>query len=336
MLFTTDENYGIIFKRGELMKILVTGGAGFIGCNFIHYLTEKYPSYDIICVDCLTYASNINALSDVMKNENFRFYKADICDRVAVFDIFESEKPDIVVNLAAESHVDRSIDCADIFLKTNFVGTGVLLDASLKHRVERFHQISTDEVYGDLPLDKKELSFDEHSPLRPSSPYSASKASADLLVLSYFRTHSLPVTVSRCSNNYGPYQHNEKLIPFMISRALSSESLTLYGDGKNVRDWIHVTDHCKAIDLIIHKGKAGEIYNVGASCEISNIDIVKMILKELDKDESLITYVKDRPGHDLRYAINSKKLITTLGWQPSVDFKIGLKNTLDWYKNLYS
>lgn len=314
------------------MKILVTGGAGFIGCNFIHYMKSAHPSYEIICMDSLTYASRIDALSDIMNDYNFRFYKVDITDRVSVFEVFEKEKPDIVVNFAAESHVDRSIDDPDIFLRTNFLGTGVVLDASFKHRVKRFHQISTDEVYGDLPLDMPELSFTESSALRPSSPYSASKASADLLVLSYHRTYSLPVSISRCSNNYGPYQHTEKLIPLMISRAERNEALPLYGSGKNVRDWIHVTDHCRAIDLIIHKGKDGEIYNVGASCEISNIDIVKMILKELKKDESLITYVDDRPGHDLRYAINSSKLISTLGWQPSIDFKAGLKQTIDWYK----
>lgn len=313
------------------MTILVTGGAGFIGANFIHYLFEKHPDYRVVCIDKLTYAGNLKNLEGVLGRSNFRFVKGDICDRELVERIFEEEKPDIVVNFAAESHVDRSIESPDVFLKTNVLGTQVLLDASRKYPVKRFHQISTDEVYGDLPLDRRDLKFTEESPLRPSSPYSASKASADLLVLAYHRTYGLPVTISRCSNNYGPYQFPEKLIPLMIINALNEKPLPVYGDGKNVRDWIHVKDHCEAIDIILHHGKEGEVYNIGGNNERENIEVVKMILKELRKPESLIRFVKDRPGHDKRYALDTFKMEREFGWKPKINFEEGLKDTIKWY-----
>lgn len=313
------------------MTIIVTGGAGFIGSNFIFHMLAKYPDYRIICLDKLTYAGNLSTLAGVMDNPNFRFVKADICDREAVEQLFAEEHPDIVVNFAAESHVDRSIEDPGIFLQTNIMGTAVLMDACRKFGITRYHQVSTDEVYGDLPLDRAELSFTETSPLRPSSPYSSSKASADLLALSYKRTYGLPVTISRCGNNYGPYQFPEKLIPLMISNALQDKALPIYGSGENVRDWIYVDDHCKAIDIIIHKGRVGEIYNVGASCEMPNIDIVKLICKELGKPESLITHVTDRKGHDMRYAIDPTKIHNDLGWLPETKFEDGIKKTIQWY-----
>lgn len=313
------------------MKVLVTGGAGFIGGNFIHYMMKKYPDYKILCVDCLTYAGNMETLAPVLENPNFKFFKTDITDRKAIFDIFEQERPDIVINFAAESHVDRSIDTPDIFLKTNVMGTQVMLDACRKYGIKRYHQVSTDEVYGDLPLDRPDLFFTEETPLHTSSPYSASKASADLLVHAYHKTYNLPATVSRCSNNYGPYQFPEKLIPLMIINALNDKPLPVYGDGKNVRDWLYVEDHCRAIDLIIHKGRIGEIYNVGGHNEMPNIDIVKLICHALNKPEVLITYVNDRKGHDLRYAINPEKIHRELGWLPEVSFSGGIEKTISWY-----
>jgi dTDP-glucose 4,6-dehydratase len=313
------------------VRILVTGGAGFIGSNFIHYMLEKHPDYRIICLDKLTYAGNLRNLESALNRENFHFIKGDICDRELVYRVFEEEKPDVVVNFAAESHVDRSIEDPEIFLKTNIIGTQVLMDACRKYGIKRFHQVSTDEVYGDLPLDRPDLKFTEKSPLKPSSPYSASKASADLLVMAYHRTYGLPVTISRCSNNYGPYQFPEKLIPLMIINAIHDRPLPVYGDGRNVRDWIHVKDHCEAIDLIIHEGKEGEIYNIGGENERSNIEVVKMILKELGKPESLIKFVKDRPGHDRRYALDITKMKEEFGWSPKISFEEGLRSTIKWY-----
>jgi dTDP-glucose 4,6-dehydratase len=313
------------------VKILVTGGAGFIGSNFIHYMMEKHPDYRIICLDKLTYAGNLRNLESALNRENFHFIKGDICDRELVYRVFEEEKPDVVVNFAAESHVDRSIEDPEIFLKTNIIGTQVLMDACRKYGIKRFHQVSTDEVYGDLPLDRPDLKFTEKSPLKPSSPYSASKASADLLVMAYHRTYGLPVTISRCSNNYGPYQFPEKLIPLMIINAIHDRPLPVYGDGRNVRDWIHVKDHCEAIDLIIHEGKEGEIYNIGGENERSNIEVVKMILKELGKPESLIKFVKDRPGHDRRYALDITKMKEEFDWSPKISFEEGLRSTIKWY-----
>lgn len=307
------------------MKVLVTGGAGFIGSNFIFYMLKTYPSYRIICVDKLTYAGNLSTLTSVMTNPNFRFVKADICDRKAINQLFEEEKPDMIVNFAAESHVDRSINNPGIFSETNILGTDVLMDACLKYGIKRYHQVSTDEVYGDLPLDRPDLLFTETTPLHPSSPYSSSKAAADLLVLSYFRTYGLPVTISRCSNNYGPYQYPEKLIPLMIVNALNNQQLPVYGNGQNVRDWLYVEDHCRAIDLVIHKGREGEVYNIGGHNEMANINIVKLICKELGKSEDLITYVADRKGHDLRYAIDPTKIYTELGWLPETKFANGIK-----------
>lgn len=294
------------------MTIIVTGGAGFIGSNFIFYMLRKYPEYRIVCLDKLTYAGNLSTLAPVMKNPNFRFIKLDICDRKNVYKLFEEEQPDIVVNFAAESHVDRSIENPEIFLQTNIIGTSVLIDACRKYGNVRFHQVSTDEVYGDLPLES-DLLFTEDTPIHTSSPYSASKASADLLVMAYHRTYDLPVTILRCSNNYGSYQFPEKLIPLMIINALNDKQLPVYGTGLNVRDWLYVEDHCRAIDLIIHNDRIGEIYNVCGHCEMKNIDIVKIICKELGKPESLIQYVEDRKGHDLRYAIDYSKISTKLG-----------------------
>ena len=313
------------------MNILVTGGAGFIGSNFVYYMLNKYSDYRMVCLDKLTYAGNLSTLKKAMENPNFRFVKGDISDREFVFNLFEEEKFDIVVNFAAESHVDRSIEDPGIFLKTNVIGTQVLMDASRKYGVKRYHQVSTDEVYGDLPLDRPDLFFTEETPLHTSSPYSASKAAADLLVLAYFRTYKLPVTISRCSNNYGPYHFPEKLIPLMIIRALNDEKLPVYGDGSNVRDWLYVEDHCFAIDLIIHNGRVGEVYNIGGHNEKTNLEVVKIILKELGKSEDLITYVKDRPGHDLRYAIDPTKISNELGWQPTTRFEEGIKKTIKWY-----
>lgn len=313
------------------MTIIVTGGAGFIGSNFIFYMLKEHPEDRIICLDKLTYAGNLSTLAPVMGKSNFRFVKEDICNREAIYDLFAQEKPDVVVNFAAESHVDRSIENPEIFLQTNIIGTSVLMDACRKYGIERYHQVSTDEVYGDLPLDRPDLFFTENTPIHTSSPYSSSKASADLLVMAYRRTYELPVTISRCSNNYGPYQFPEKLIPLMISNALNDKPLPVYGEGKNVRDWLYVEDHCKAIDLILRKGREGEVYNIGGHNEMKNIDIVKLICKELGKPESLITYVKDRKGHDMRYAIDPAKIHVELGWLPETMFADGIKKTIQWY-----
>ena len=313
------------------MTIIVTGGAGFIGSNFIFHMLKAHPDYRIICIDKLTYAGNISTLKPVMDKPNFCFAKLDICDRDGVYKLFKEEKPDIVVNFAAESHVDRSIEDPAVFLQTNIIGTGVLMDASREYGVKRFHQVSTDEVYGDLPLDRPDLFFTEKTPIQTSSPYSSSKAGADLLVLAYNRTYGLPVTISRCSNNYGPYQFPEKLIPLMIVNALQEKPLPVYGKGINVRDWLYVEDHCEAVDLIIHNGKDGEVYNIGGHNEMRNIDIVKLICKELGKPESLITFVKDRKGHDMRYAIDPTKIHDELGWMPKTRFADGIKKTIQWY-----
>lgn len=313
------------------MKIIVTGGAGFIGGNFIHYMIDKYNDYEIICLDLLTYAGNMETLESVKNNRNFTFYKVDIADRKAVYEIFENEKPDVVINFAAESHVDRSINNPEIFLQTNIIGTSVLMDACRKYGIARYHQVSTDEVYGDLPLDRKDLFFTETTPLHTSSPYSASKASADLLVQAYHRTFKLPITISRCSNNYGPYHFPEKLIPLMIINTLNNKELPVYGKGENVRDWLYVNDHCSAIDLIIHNGKIGEVYNIGGHNEKTNLEVVKIILKELGKSENLIKYVNDRPGHDMRYAIDATKIHKELGWLPATKFDDGIKKTIKWY-----
>ena len=313
------------------MTVIVTGGAGFIGSNFIYYMLDKHPEYRIVCIDCLTYAGNMSTLAKAMESPNFRFYKTNICDRQGIEEIFSAEHPDIVVNFAAESHVDRSIETPELFLQTNVLGTQVLMDACRRHGVERFHQVSTDEVYGDLPLDRPDLFFTETTPLHASSPYSASKAGADLLVQAYHRTYGLRATISRCSNNYGPYHFPEKLIPLMIANALNDKPLPVYGKGENVRDWLYVTDHCRAIDLIIHKGRVGEIYNVGGHNEMRNIDIVRLICQKLGKSEELITFVTDRKGHDLRYAIDPTKIGTELGWQPETRFADGLDKTINWY-----
>src|SRR5699024_9402702 len=313
------------------MKILVTGGAGFIGGNFVHHMVNKYPDYEIVNLDLLTYAGNLETLKPVENKPNYKFYKGDIADKEFIMDLFEKEKFDIVVNFAAESHVDRSITNPEIFVHSNVLGTVTLLDASRKYGVKRYHQVSTDEVYGDLPLDRPDLFFTETTPLHTSSPYSSSKASADLFVLAYHRTFGLPVTISRCSNNYGPYHFREKLIPLMISRALADEELPVYGKGENVRDWLHVSDHCQAIDLIIHKGRVGEVYNVGGHNERTNLEVVKTILKALNKPESLIKYVTDRTGHDMRYAIDPTKLETELGWKPQYTFDTGIQQTIQWY-----
>ncbi|MBU1145339.1 MAG: dTDP-glucose 4,6-dehydratase [Firmicutes bacterium] len=313
------------------MKILVTGGAGFIGGNFCHYLVEKYPSYNIVTLDALTYAGNMETLQPITDKPMFKFVKGNITDRSFVYDLFDKEKFDIVVNFAAESHVDRSIENPEIFLKTNILGTQVLMDASLKFGVKRYHQVSTDEVYGDLPLDRLDLFFTEDTPIHTSSPYSASKASADLLVQAYHRTFGLPISISRCSNNYGPYHFPEKLIPLMIKNALANQSLPVYGKGENIRDWLHVYDHCTAIDLIIHNGNVGEVYNIGGHNERTNLEVVKTILKELEKPESLIKYVTDRKGHDMRYAIDPTKIETQLGWKPKYNFETGIKQTIKWY-----
>lgn len=313
------------------MKILVTGGAGFIGANFVKYMLEKYPEDQIINLDALTYAGNLETLKDVENHPNYTFYKGDIADRDFIFELFEKEHPDVVVNFAAESHVDRSIEDPQIFVKTNIIGTTTLLDACVKYGIQRFHQVSTDEVYGDLPLDRPDLLFTEQTPLHTSSPYSSSKASADLFVQAYGRTYGLPVSISRCSNNYGPYQFPEKLIPLMISRALARESLPVYGDGANVRDWLHVKDHCAAIDLIVRNGNDGCVYNIGGRNEKSNLEVVKTILKALEQDESLIQYVTDRKGHDRRYAIDATKLEEDLNWVPEYDFESGIAQTIQWY-----
>ena len=311
------------------MKIIVTGGAGFIGSNFIFYLLKAHPDYEIVCLDNLTYAGNLMTLKEVLPLPRFSFVKADIADRKAVFSLFEKERPDVVVNFAAESHVDRSIKDPEIFLQTNVMGTQVLLDACRAFPVARFHQVSTDEVYGDLPLERPDLFFTETTPLKASSPYSASKASADLLVMAYHRTYGLPVTLSRCSNNYGPYQFPEKLIPLMIYHAENDVPLPVYGDGKNVRDWLYVEDHCRAIDLILQKGKVGEVYNIGGHNEKSNLEVVQTIIQAVGKGE--ITFVQDRAGHDRRYAIDPEKIHADLGWLPETPFAEGIVKTIRWY-----
>ena len=313
--------------------VLVTGGAGFIGSNFIYLLLEERPDWKVVCVDALTYAANIHTLNKAMESPNFQFYHEDIRSRDGIFRIFEAEKPNIVVNFAAESHVDRSIGDPGIFLETNVLGTQVVMDACRKFGVERFHQVGTDEVYGDLPLDRPDLLFREDTPIHASSPYSASKASADLLALAYYRTYGLPVTISRCSNNYGPYQFPEKLIPLMINNAVQEKPLPVYGKGLNVRDWLYVRDHCRGILAILEKGKAGEVYNLGGHNEKTNIEIVKIILQELGKPETLITYVADRKGHDLRYAIDPSKANRELGWAPTTAFSDGIRMTIRWYKD---
>ena len=314
-----------------MMTIIVTGGAGFIGSNFIFHVLENHPDYRVVCIDKLTYAGNLSTLSQVMDNPQFRFVKADICDVNAVEKLFEEEHPDILVNFAAESHVDRSIDNPSVFLQTNILGTQILMDACRKYGIQRYHQVSTDEVYGDLPLDRPDLFFTEETPIHTSSPYSSSKAGADLLVLAYYRTYGLPVTISRCSNNYGPYHFPEKLIPLMIVNCLHDKPLPVYGTGVNVRDWLYVEDHCKAIDLIIHNGKVGEVYNIGGHNEMRNIDIVKLICRELGKSEDCIQFVSDRKGHDMRYAIDPTKIHRELGWLPETKFEDGIKKTIRWY-----
>lgn len=313
------------------MNILVTGGAGFIGSNFIFYERKVHPEDRIVCLDALTYAGNLKTLQPILEDPNFRFVKGDISSREDVFKLFQEEKFDIVVNFAAESHVDRSLKQPELFLKTNILGTQVLMDACREFGIKRYHQVSTDEVYGDLPLDRKDLFFTEETPLHTSSPYSASKASADLLVMAYHRTFQLPISISRCSNNYGPYQFPEKLIPLMIARATENKSVPVYGKGENVRDWLYVEDHCVAIDLIMRKAKNGSIYNIGGHNERANIDLVKTILKLLGKPETLIEFVTDRPGHDKRYAINPDKIHQDLGWLPTTNIQDGLTKTIQWY-----
>ena len=315
------------------MKILVTGAAGFIGSNFVFHMRKAHPEYDIIALDSLTYAGNLETLAPVMEEDRFTFVRCDITDREGVRKVFEEHHPDVVVNFAAESHVDRSIEDPGVFLRTNILGTQVLMDACREFGIQRFHQVGTDEVYGDLPLDRPDLFFTEDLPLQASSPYSASKASADLLAMAYHRTYGLPVTISRCSNNYGPYQFPEKLIPLMIANALADKPLPVYGTGENVRDWLYVEDHCRAIDMILENGKVGEVYNIGGHNERSNLDVVKTILKQLGKPESLITFVGDRKGHDLRYAIDPSKIHGELGWLPETKFDDGIRQTIDWYLN---
>ena len=313
------------------MKIIVTGGAGFIGANFIYYQLKNHPEDELICLDALTYAGNLETLEEAMQSKRFRFVKGDISDRAFVFSLVESEKPDIIVNFAAETHVDRSITDPGAFVRANVMGTQTLMDACREYGVGRFHQVGTDEVYGDLPLDRPDLFFTEDTPIHASSPYSASKASADLMVLAYSRTFRLPVTLTRCSNNYGAYQFPEKLIPLMISRALADQPLPVYGKGENVRDWLFVDDHCAAIDMVMRSGRDGEVYNVGGHNERTNIEVVRTILRELGKPESLITFVTDRPGHDRRYAIDPAKIHRELGWLPTTSFEDGIRKTVRWY-----
>ena len=318
-------------KARNIMKTVITGGAGFIGTNYVYYVLSKYPEEQFICIDKLTYAGSLENLEGALKNDNFRFIKGDIADKDFIFKVFEEEKPDVVINFAAETHVDRSVVEPEVFLQTNVIGTGVLLEACRKYGIKRFHQVSTDEVYGDLPLDRPDLFFTEETPLHASSPYSASKASADLLVLAYYRTFNLPVTISRCSNNYGPYQFPEKLIPLMIANALKDKPLPVYSKGENVRDWLYVEDHCEAVDLVVRKGKVGEVYNIGGHNERTNLEVVRIILKELGKSEDLIRFVTDRPGHDKRYAIDPAKINRELGWKPKTNFSEGIKMTIKWY-----
>jgi dTDP-glucose 4,6-dehydratase len=311
------------------MKILITGGAGFIGANFIQYMLNKYPNYDIVNIDALTYCGNLENLKDFQDNNNYEFIKGDINNSKLVNEIIKDDI-EYIVNFAAESHVDRSITNPKIFLESNIVGTQTLLEAGKKHDIKKFIQISTDEVYGSLG---KEGYFTENTPLSPNSPYSASKAGADLLVRAYNETYDFPVNITRCSNNYGPYQFPEKLIPLMINNALNNEKLPVYGDGKNVRDWLHVYDHCTAIDFVLHKGKVGDVYNIGGNNEKENIEIVKLILNYLNKDESLIKFIDDRLGHDRRYAIDSTKIQKDLGWKPKYKFETGIVETIEWYLN---
>ena len=315
------------------MKILVTGAAGFIGSNFMYYELDKHPEDEYVALDLLTYAGNLKNLDGIKDKPNYKFVKMDIRDRENIYKLFEAEKFDLVVNFAAESHVDRSIKDPEVFLRTNIIGTEVLMDACLKYGVDRYHQVSTDEVYGDLPLDRPDLFFTEETPLHTSSPYSSSKAAADLLVNAYHRTYGLKTTISRCSNNYGPYQFPEKTIPLMINNARHDKSLPVYGDGMNVRDWLHVYDHCSGIDLVMRNGAIGEVYNIGGHNEKHNIEVVKEILKALGKPETLITYVSDRKGHDLRYAIDPTKIETKLGWKPKYTFETGIKETIEWFMN---
>ena len=315
------------------MKYLVTGGAGFIGSNYMHYVVNKYPDDYFVCLDVLTYAGNYNNIKDLESKKNYKFVRGNITDEAFINKLFDDENFDVVINFAAESHVDNSIKNPGIFVETNVQGTRVLLDASRKHNIKRYHQVSTDEVYGDLPLDRKDLLFTEDTPIHTSSPYSSSKAGADLLVMAYYRTYGLPVTISRCSNNYGPYQFPEKLIPVVISKALNDESIPVYGKGENVRDWIHVIDHNIGVDLIVREGRVGEVYNLGGHSERTNLEVVKTILKQMGKPESLITFVTDRPGHDLRYAIDSTKVEEELGWNRTYTFEDGIKETVDWYLN---
>jgi len=318
-------------KARNTVKTIITGGAGFIGTNYVYYVLSKYPEEQFICIDKLTYAGSLENLEGALKNDNFRFIKGDIADKDFIFKVFEEEKPDVVINFAAETHVDRSVVDPEVFLQTNVIGTGVLLEACRKYGIKRFHQVSTDEVYGDLPLDRPDLFFTEETPLHASSPYSASKASAALLVLAYYRTFNLPVTISRCSNNYGPYQFPEKLIPLMIANALKDKPLPVYSKGENVRDWLYVEDHCEAVDLVVRKGKVGEVYNIGGHNERTNLEVVRIILKELGKSEDLIRFVTDRPGHDKRYAIDPAKINRELGWKPKTNFSEGIKMTIKWY-----
>jgi len=315
------------------MKILIAGGAGFIGSNFVYYFLEKHKEWDVVCLDKLTYAANLHTLDQALQNPKFKFLKGDIADKDSIFDVFHEENFDVVINFAGESHVDKSIEDPSVFLTSNLIGTQVLMDASRKFSVKRYHQVSTDEVYGDLPIDRPDLLFTEASVIQASSPYAASKAAADLLAQSYFRTYRFPVTISRCSNNYGPYQHLEKLIPAMIIRAQNNEMLPIYGDGINIRDWLHVYDHCTALDLILDQGVVGEVYNIGGNNERTNLHVVKMILKELRKPEALIEYVEDRPGHDLRYAIDPTKMMNKFSWEPSIRFEEGIIETIRWYLN---
>ncbi len=312
------------------MKLLVTGGAGFIGSNFVRYMVNKYPEYTIVNLDLLTYAGNLENLKDIENKPNYKFVRGDIADRDFIQGLFQEEKFDYVLNFAAESHVDRSITDPGIFVQTNIQGTLALLDAAKTFGVKKYLQVSTDEVYGTLG---ETGYFTEETPLAANSPYSASKAGADLLVRAYNETFGLPVNITRCSNNYGPYHFPEKLIPLMIINALNDKELPVYGDGLNIRDWLHVEDHCQAIDLVLHKGRIGEVYNVGGNNERTNIDIVKTILKQLGKPETLIKFVKDRPGHDRRYAIDATKLKTELGWSPKYTFDTGIEQTIQWYLN---
>lgn len=313
--------------------ILVTGGAGFIGSNFIYLILEERPDWRVVCIDSMTYAANKNTLKDAMENPKFVFYQEDIKNKDGIFKIFEKERPDMVVNFAAESHVDRSITHPEVFFETNVLGIQVIMEACREYDVTRFHQVSTDEVYGDLPLDRPDLFFTEETPLHTSSPYSSSKASADLMALSYHRTYDFPVTITRCSNNYGPYQFPEKLIPLMIRNAYHDKELPVYGTGLNVRDWIYVKDHCYGILAVLERGEVGEIYNIGGHNEKTNIDVVKIILEELCKPESLITYVSDRKGHDRRYAIDASKAKRELDWEPTTMFEEGIRLTIQWYKD---